>query len=129
MKQWLLLATVILCMATFVWLASGQTPATSISFEQILKNPDSYHGKLIEVTGFLVDEFENSALYSNKSWRRNRGIWIEPNDEMLKQRPNLKNHYLKLTGRFNAHQHGHLGQYRGTLTVVRFAFAEEPRGQ
>lgn len=117
----------ILCVATFIWLAAGQTTATAIFFEQLLRNPESYHGKLIEIRGFFVDEFENSAVYADKTWRRNRGIWITPNDEMLKQRPNLKSHYLKLAGTFNAHQHGHLGQFGGTLTVTKFALTEEPK--
>jgi hypothetical protein len=99
--------------------ALGQQPVR-VSLPQVLSNPRNYDGKLIEVHGFMLQEFENSALYSGKEWRRSKGIWITPTDELARRRSELNRHYVVLTGVFDANSHGHLGQFKGTLTVKTF---------
>lgn len=121
--------TISLCVAFSALPAFVQAQAKAVSFAQLARDPGLYHGKLIEITGFHVDGFENSGLYPNKTWHRGQGIWVTPSNKMFAQRANLRSHYLKLTGIFNAHSHGHLGQFVGTLTVREFVLAEEPKGQ
>jgi hypothetical protein len=121
--------TLMLYTALFVPFVSGQTQPTSVSFEQLAKSPESYHGKLVEVTGFFVDKYENSGLYPSKTWKLGEGIWVMPNNELIKKRATLKDQYLKLIGIFNARDHGHLGQFTGALAVKRFELVPEPEGQ
>jgi hypothetical protein len=115
--------------ALFVALISAQSQPASVSFEELAKNPESYQGKLIEVKGFFIFAFENSGLYPRKPWQGSKGIWVTPNNEMIKKRASLRDHYLKLAGVFDAHDHGHLGQFTGTLAVRSFELVQEPTSQ
>jgi hypothetical protein len=91
---------------------------TKAAFEDVLKNPGLYHGKLIETRGFLVQEYENSALYADEKWQRTKGIWVTSTIEPYPLR-GIKNHNVDVTGVFDANDHGHLGQFKGTLTVKK----------
>jgi hypothetical protein len=93
--------------------------ATKAAFDDVVKNPGLYHGKLIETRGFLVQEYENSALYANEKWQGTKGIWVTSTIEPYPLRA-IRNHYVDVTGVFDANDHGHLGQFKGTLTVKKF---------
>jgi hypothetical protein len=111
----------ILLICSFSGLAFGQETPVKILLEDILKAPDKYNGKLVETRGFLLLEFENSALYVNEKWQRTRGIWITPAfAEMHIRREELNRHYVVVTGIFDANDHGHLGQFKGKLTIEKF---------
>jgi hypothetical protein len=105
--------------------ASGNQQQLPLPVSQIINKPSAYHGKQIMVRGFLLQEFENSALYSGQQWRRTKGIWVTPSAEMSKQRGKLNRHYVLLSGTFNANDHGHLGQFKGTLTVSAFELSPD----
>jgi hypothetical protein len=98
----------------------SQRQIEKTSVQQVLSRPGAYDGKTIEVRGFLVQEFENSALYPDSNWHHEKGIWIIPTGQVVQLRTKLKNYYILLTGTFNANAHGHLGQFKGTLTAEKF---------
>ena len=98
---------------------AGQPQPQKISLQDVLKNPSQFDGKLIQVSGFLVQEFENSGLYPDKERPLGRGIWVNTSTEMSEQRDRLRNHFVVLTGVFDASRHGHLGWFKGTLTVSK----------
>jgi hypothetical protein len=95
-----------------------QQEATKVAFGDVLRNPSTYHGKLIETRGFLVQEYENSALYADEKWQHTKGIWVTSTIEPYPLRA-IKNRYVDVTGVFDANDHGHLGKFKGTLTVKR----------
>jgi hypothetical protein len=101
----------------------SQPEPIKVAFEDVLKNPGLYHGKLIETRGFLVQEYENSALYANEKWQRTKGIWVTSSLEADPLRA-IKNHYVSVTGVFDANDHGHLGQFKGTLTIKKFLLVQ-----
>ena len=105
----------------------GQQQSIKVSLQDVLKNPDEYNGKLIETRGFLLQEYENSGLYVSDKWRHTEGIWITPGMEMHRLRGEVNHHYMVLTGVFNANDHGHLGVFKGTLTVNKFSFDQDAR--
>jgi hypothetical protein len=105
--------------------AVGEQQDNKVSLQQVVDKPSEYHGKAIEIRGFLLREFENSALYASKEWRWTDGIWVTPTAEMTRQGGKLNRHYVILFGVFDANRHGHLGKFKGTLTVKRFELAQD----
>lgn len=120
MKKGALVAIVGLFLGALLLAAVNQQQSGILSVSQIVIRSSEYHGKQVEVRGFLLREFENSALYSSHEWQRTKGIWVTPTAEMVKQRDKLNRHYVLLSGVFDANDHGHLGQFEGTLIVNAF---------
>jgi hypothetical protein len=106
--------------------STGQQAANKVALENVLKNPQDYDGKTIEVSGYLLQAFENSALYPNEHWQRTKGIWVTPTVAMAQQRDKANRCFVLLTGVFNSKNHGHLGQFKGTLTVQSFQLSGSP---
>src|SRR5689334_4617692 len=61
-------AVLMLLLLISVPCVSGEQPST-VEFSALVANPIQFHGKLIEVKGFLVQRFENSALYADRKWQ------------------------------------------------------------
>jgi hypothetical protein len=121
------LVLLILCLT--IGHAAVQQNPTKVTMQDLLTRPADFEGKLIEVRGFLLQEFENSALYSSQAWRYSKqAVWVTPSAEMVKQREKLNRRYVLLTGIFDAHAHGHMGQFKGTLKVEIFQFVGDDAG-
>ena len=58
------------------------------SIEKLLDNSKIYNGKIVTVSGYLVDEFENSSLYSSRKDKRKSNIkealWIDSKNKDIK---------------------------------------------
>jgi hypothetical protein len=104
-----------------------QQAAIRVPLQDILKTPDQYHGKLIETRGFLLQQFENSALYTTDKWQGTSGIWITPVSDLHIERAKVNRHYMVVTGIFDANDHGHLGQFKGTLKIKSVAVEESDK--
>jgi len=103
---------------------TGQQPE-KVPLPDVLKNPSQFDGKVIEVRGFFVHQFENSGLYVSPDWQRTKAIWITPSTAMTAERDKLRNHFVILVGSFDAKSRGHLGGFEGTLTVAKFELAQD----
>ena len=117
----------ILCLLGVCCLGSvphSQETAIHVAFQDILKTPSEYDGKLIETRGYLVHEFENSALYATQNWRGTQGIWITPGADVRTARDRANHHYVVVTGVYDAKDRGHLGGFEGTLNI-RKVFVDE----
>lgn len=125
MKRAALYLTLFACF--FSSIAVCQQEAIRVSLEDILKAPNQYHNKLIETHGFLLQEFENSGLYSTSSWRGTKGIWITPVNGLHIEREKTNRRYVVVTGVFDANQNGHLGQFAGTLLVRKLVVSPEDK--
>ncbi|WP_430899026.1 MULTISPECIES: hypothetical protein [unclassified Paraflavitalea] len=71
--------------------------------------------------GILRFSFEDVALYSSSSSGSAKAFWLEfkiPNDSTMAQIKALSNKKVKIVGRVNLHDKGHLGAYCGTLDSV-----------
>jgi hypothetical protein len=118
-------AFVILILFAFSLSIVGQQQSIKVSLQDVLKNPGEYNGKLIETRGFLLQGYENSGLYTSEKWQRTKGIWITPSAELNTLRREVTHRYVVLTGVFNANDHGHLGTFKGTLTVKKFVMEQK----
>lgn len=124
MSNWRRLATLIFCVS--VLHAADQQQSAKVTVQQLINSPAEYDGKSVEVRGFLLQEFENSALYSSQEWRYARhAIWVIPTADMTKKRDKLNRHYVLITGIFDARSHGHMGQFKGTLTVKTLELVQD----
>jgi hypothetical protein len=114
----------LLLVCSFSGLVFSQEEPVKVSLEDILGAPDKYNGKLIETRGFLLQEFENSALYANVKWQYAKGIWITATTDFHISRDEVNRRYVIVTGLFDSNDHGHLGSFRGTLKVQKLLIEE-----
>lgn len=109
----------LLLVCSFSGLVFSQEQPVKVSLEDILRIPDKYNGKLIETRGFLLQEFENHALYANVKWQYAKGVRIASATDLHISRDEVNRRYVIVTGLFDANDHGHLGSFRGTLKVQK----------
>ena len=116
MKQILLAVTFLLSGVTF---AGGKE--ASVELQSLLKDPQKYNGKIVEVTGVSRIEFEDNALYPDKTAYSNRvyekGIWLEIAKTSFEDKKNDGMHVV-VKGKFNASNKGHMGLWKGALENV-----------
>jgi hypothetical protein len=107
-----------------------------VSFNKLLKKPEAYQGKNIELTGFYKHSFEKSALYITRSAavvdNQENALWISfdysfplNNSETSKnllgpdgEFEKLNKHLLRIRGKFDYESKGHLGAYFGELSNI-----------
>jgi hypothetical protein len=99
---------------------------TCPSLVQVLARPEYYHGKEIMVEGYLVVEFEGTAIYLSKDdadFMTRNGFWVsfekntlDLSDAEIAKRFNCK--YVRLQGTFDAGNSGHLGEWLGAIGNV-----------
>ncbi len=92
------------------------------SLLRILASPDSFHGKEIQVIGFLDLAFEGTALYLHREDLAygvlGNSIWVNVSSEMHKRAKVLNRKYVIIRGTFDANNHGHMGLFSGALTNI-----------
>jgi hypothetical protein len=87
----------------------------NLNFTRIIESPDKFDGKEIEISGIYYDQFENIAIYLNRNSGTGEAMWVD----MLDARVDLNGKRIKLKGRFNRNDKGHLRQYLGTIKEVK----------
>ena len=89
---------------------------------RILANPESFHGKEIQLIGFLNLTFEGDALYLHREDLAydilGNSIWVNATKEMYTNIEHLNKQYVIIRGTFDANDHGHMGLHAGALTNI-----------
>ena len=102
-------------------------PERCPSLIQLLVNPDRYHGKEIQVKGYLVVEDEGTAIYMTESdgeyYITSNGFWVEFEGNTLglshKEITKRFHHkYVLLEGRFDKDDRGHEDLWQGSIGKV-----------
>ncbi len=101
-----------------------------VSVEQLITTPEKYDGKEIHVVGYLNLQFEENALYMNKSDYENRnykkGIWVSlSTKQALKVKKVYNNKQVSIVGTFNATMKGHFGLWSGSIEKIKHVRIEE----
>jgi len=115
-----------------VYKGSCNNMATKTSFGQLIKDPEKFNNKFIELEGIYRWHPEESAIY--KSYNTNdvsNAIWVEFNDTLLieehtgsrllgskKEFDKIINKRMKIQGRFSYENKGHLEQYSGSISNI-----------
>lgn len=104
-----------------------------LALPTLIKNPNAYDSKLIEIEGFYRSEFERSALYRNRTnEEEGRALWldfdgidslIEVNSHInLIETPaefeKINQRRIRVRGTFNMKLTGHLGLYFGGIENI-----------
>jgi hypothetical protein len=92
------------------------------SLLRVLANPESFHGKEIQIIGFLHLTFEGDALYLHREDLAynllGNSIWVVATKEMYANIKQLDKQYVIIRGTFDANDHGHMGLHAGALTNI-----------
>jgi hypothetical protein len=105
------------------------------SMVELLATPEEFHGKLVQVSGYLHNQFEDTALYLSKEdadyVNGRQAVWIVVGDKMETD-PRKPGEYfdckrVMVEGIFDKNIGGHLGLYsRGGIRDIS-RIVEEPR--
>jgi hypothetical protein len=97
------------------------------SLIQILGHPSHYHGKKVQVQGYLVVEFEGTAIYLSKDdeyyLNSANGFWVSLKDNILRLSEQdiakkYNRRYVLLEGTFDQTDYGHMRQFSGTFGKI-----------
>jgi len=93
----------------------------------LLANPQQYAGKRVQVAGFMHLEFEGDAIYLHQddaahSLYKN-GLWVSFEDAVMPDAKRCNDHYVVLTGTFDAKDQGHMGLWSGSIVHVSRLYA------
>jgi hypothetical protein len=95
-----------------------------ISIIKLIATPEKYHGKQIQVIGYLNLEFEGDAIYLHKEdyskGISNNGFWVNFSKETIEKK-NLNDYnkkYVIIVGTFDMNDRGHMGMFGGTIKNI-----------
>lgn len=112
------------CVLVFVM---GRQPMSAeeprdVSLVQLIANPDSFDGKLIQVVGYLTIEFESVELYLHREDAEHalykNGVWVELSRAEIKKYSTMSLKYVIVEGVFDSKQLGHMGSTSGTIVKL-----------
>jgi hypothetical protein len=109
-----------------------QAQPEDVSIIQLIAAPEKYNGKFIRTSGYLHNQFEDSAIYFAKTDADyligENGLWIAYAENVQKQPLNRNKKvdslryfdckYVLIEGFFNKDAHGHMGAFAGSIERV-----------
>lgn len=103
----------------------------AVSLIQLIASPGSFDGKRVVVTGYVMLEFENTAVYLHESDARygifRNGLWLDVSVDDEIRRAQLHGRYAVIEATFSARRRGHLDVFSGSLEKVGRFEVVEPR--
>ena len=102
-----------------------------VSLIQLIANPASFDGTRVALTGYVVLEFEHTAVYLHESdatygISRN-GIWLDVPLGSDSHRARFHRQYVLIEGTFRAQRRGHRDAFSGSLENIGRFDVVEPR--
>jgi hypothetical protein len=95
-----------------------------VSLIQLIANPEKYHGKHVQVVGYLNLEFEGDAIYLHQEDFVNNLIknafWVDFS-ERIKQEKKLADYnkkYVIIIGLFDMNLKGHMSLFSGEIKNI-----------
>ncbi len=96
----------------------------NISLVKLIANPEKYHGKTMQIIGFLNLEFEGNAIYLHKEdfdhSLSDNAIWVDTSGDFLKKKKlsDYNRRYVIMQGTFDMNRQGHMGLFGGTINNI-----------
>lgn len=122
------------CIVLFALAASPRAEDSreaAVSLIQLIANPASFDGKRVRLTGYVVLESENKAVYLHESDAKygiaRNALWLDVplgGDSWLAQ---FYGRYVLIEGTFNARRRGHRELFSGTIEGIGRFEVVEPR--
>jgi hypothetical protein len=92
-----------------------------VDFSRLLKNPQMYDGKIVEITGFANIEFEGNALYLDQKSQNEatyeKGLWLEISKTSFEQKK-YNGSKILIRGTFKLSNKGHMNLWKGAIEQV-----------
>jgi hypothetical protein len=105
-----------------------------VSIINLIATPEKYHGKKIQIIGYLHLEFEGDAIYLHKEDYVNgicdNGLWVNISKSVTSKKhlKDYSDNYVIILGTFNKDSHGHMGLFNGTMDdIIRLDFWRHKR--
>ena len=95
-----------------------------VSLIQLIANPASFDGTRVALTGYVVLEFEHTAVTYGIA--RN-GIWLDVPVGSDSHRARFHRQYVLIEGTFRAQRRGHRDAFSGSLENIGRFDLVEPR--
>lgn len=99
----------------------------NVSMVQVLADRDRYHGRKIQVEGFLVVRFEGTAIYLSKEDAEyglsHNGFWVDFNKDAIPYEgiagpTQYDRKYVLMEGTFDRDNRGHFSMWQGAIEDV-----------
>jgi hypothetical protein len=96
----------------------------TLSLINLISTPEKYHGKKVQVIGYLNLEFEGNGLYLHKEDYEysiySNGFWVSFDKNTIQKivDEKLNNEYVLLVGVFNMNKRGHMGLWSGEIEQI-----------
>ncbi|MBE7646765.1 hypothetical protein [Tenacibaculum finnmarkense] len=100
------------------------TSNRTLSLVNLIATPEKYHGKKVQIIGFLNIEFEGDGIYLHKDDYEHgiysNGFWVSIDQKTGKTISNdkLNKSYVLIEGTFNMKQRGHMGLWSGEIENI-----------
>lgn len=92
----------------------------NVSLINLISDPAKYNGKEVSVAGYLVLDFEGTAIYLSKGDYDNgiykNALWVTIS---LPDSKNFDHKYVNIQGVFDSKMRGHLGLWPGSLKDIK----------
>jgi len=103
--------------------ASGNLPERCfVSIIQLIAAPEKFHGRRVQVQGYVELGFENNHLFPTREFAAARdchsALWLDVEGLLLQNPSKFSNRYLIVAGVFNAENRGHGGLHSGTIEKI-----------
>ena len=105
------------------------TPGQTVSLVALIATPERYEGKKVQVIGYVVLEFEGTAVYLHeedaKHMLTSNGLWIDfgKAERSLVKNGEAQPQYAIIDGVVHGGMRGHMGLWSGSLTnLTRLEF-------
>nr|WP_293299660.1 hypothetical protein [Allomuricauda sp.] len=102
----------------------GYASSYRLSLVNLIATPEKYHGKKVQIIGFLNIEFEGHGIYLHKDDYEHEiysnGFWIsiDPKTGKTIADDKLNKSYVLIEGTFNMEQRGHRGLWSGEIENI-----------
>lgn len=103
----------------------------AVSLIQLIANPSSFDGGRVVLTGYVVLEFEHTAVYLHEIDATYgiapNGLWLDVPVGSDSHRARFHRRYVLIEGTFSAQRRGHRGAFSGTIENIGRFDVVEPR--
>lgn len=115
--------SLIILFTMIIQYSNAQEKATSVSFIQLISNPEKFEGKLLRVSGFMHVKPEDIGLYFSKEsadYLLGESIWISFDSSFIKKNSIrlFDAKYVELVGIYDKNERGHISGFQGSLKSV-----------
>ncbi|WP_347923124.1 hypothetical protein [Pontimicrobium sp. SW4] len=119
-------------LGSFSTKTSEESSYEKVSIEQVVLNPNFYHEKQIELSGFFYKDLGYTSISEKKYSDPYESIWVDfnykdnllnaKNEELFKNDRllNFSLQKIKIRGVFNKNKKGNLSAYSGSLTEITY---------